>query len=78
LESKIYEDNIFNLSGANFTYNRSKFTNFGLNPVQAPTYRNELAANPKDTEKINNIKKLLEITGASNLTQQILTYLLKC
>ncbi|MEO3706294.1 hypothetical protein [Trichormus azollae] len=45
-------------------------------PVQAPTHRNELAANPKDTEKINNIGKLLEITGARNMTQDILTQML--
>jgi hypothetical protein len=44
-------------------------------PVQAPTHRNELAANPKDTEK-NNIGKLLEITGARNMTQDILTQML--
>lgn len=45
-------------------------------PVEVPTHRHELAANPKDTEKINNIKKLLEITGARNLTEQILTQML--
>ncbi|MFM2064660.1 MAG: hypothetical protein RLZZ507_4331 [Cyanobacteriota bacterium] len=44
--------------------------------AQSLTNRNELAANVKDTEKINNIKKLLEITGAKNLTQQILNQML--
>ncbi|MBD2291946.1 DUF2059 domain-containing protein [Anabaena sphaerica FACHB-251] len=44
--------------------------------AQSLTNRNELAANVKDTEKINNIKKLLEITGAKSLTQQILNQML--
>ncbi len=51
-------------------------TTLAQTPVQAPIHRNELAANPKESEKINNIEKLLEITGARNMTQQILTQML--
>ena len=37
---------------------------------------NNLPPNVQETEKINNIKQLLKITGASSLSQQIVTQLL--
>ncbi len=43
--------------------------------AQTPT-SNNVPANAQETEKINNIKQLLAITGAANISQQILTQLL--
>ncbi|MBK1986533.1 DUF2059 domain-containing protein [Sphaerospermopsis aphanizomenoides BCCUSP55] len=49
---------------------------FAQTSTQSPTSGNEIVADAQDTEKTNNIKKLLEITGTRNLTQQILKQML--
>lgn len=45
---------------------------FAQTSPQTAVHTQELLANANNTEKINNIKKLLEITGAKTLTQQML------
>lgn len=44
----------------------------GVAFAQTPNNRTTPAINTQDPEKLNNIKKLLEITGMRNLTRQIL------
>ncbi len=43
--------------------------------AQTPTNSNA-PTNAQETEKINNIKQLLAVTGAANLSQQIITQML--
>ncbi|TAE61442.1 MAG: DUF2059 domain-containing protein [Nostocales cyanobacterium] len=45
---------------------------FAQTSPQTSIHKQELIANANKTEKINNIKKLLEITGAKAMTQQML------
>jgi hypothetical protein len=45
-------------------------------PVENLADKNQLVANAQNIEKTNNIKKLLEITGAKTLTQQLLIQML--
>lgn len=48
----------------------------GVAFAQTPTNQTAPETNVQEAEKINNIKKLLDITGSKNLSQQIITQLL--
>lgn len=51
------------------TFNRAAF-------AQSPTNTITPSSNAQEIEKTNNIKKLFEITGVKNISQQIITQLL--
>lgn len=45
-------------------------------PVKTLVDKNQLVANSQNVEKINNIKKLLEVTGAKTLTEQLINQMI--
>lgn len=49
---------------------------FAQTSSQVPIQKKELIANANNAEKIQNIKKLLEITGAKSLSQQMINQML--
>jgi hypothetical protein len=49
---------------------------FARTPLENSAVKKELIANANKTEKIRNIKRLLEITGAKAMNEQMLTQML--
>lgn len=49
---------------------------FAQTPSENPTAQNQLLENDNKTEKIENIKNLLEITGAKAMNEQMLTQMI--